>query len=263
MKIEAKKIIAKEILLLFVTLGISILVFIGLNINNSYQKYYSDKIRSEIISQNLLLDSLDKPIKRFNKIRSDIFYHFGNIKGGYLTNGDIDFPSKKIVTINEEIELISVTKWNIYRVNYEKVFIKFDENDPLNILKNNNIDNTIALDKNEFYDTLIKSPILRNFVFVSLKNVYNSNNIKDLKSFENLILFNIELKQKIKEVELIKERIADSNQSIKICVKRSFDIKNIYEVSFNVFILLSVIIFLLRYLYLLLRWCYRILKLNN
>ena len=259
MKIETKKKLAKEILIFLSIITITLLYYLGLNLNNTYQKYNIKKLQNQYETKQLILDSINKPILVYNNDievnRINVFSQFGRLYDGY----EIPIKLPKGFKLNEKIGRIENKgeHWDIDANNFahiEFIIINYDKKNELPIL----------YDYDRFSKMLTDSIKFRNFIYEKLKQNYDDSECNNISEFE--LLIGIKFPKEIKDNKIIADKINTETDILKneitITKNRFVDAENISKFSLYFLYTLIALSFVLRYMYYLLKWCYRILTIK-
>jgi len=257
MKIETKKILAKEILIFLLIITITLLFYLGLNLNNSYQKYNIKKLQNQYETKQLVLDSVKKPILIYNNDievnRINVFSQFGRLYDGYR----IPIKLPKGFKLNEKIGRIEDkdAHWDIDANNFAHIpyiIINYDKKNELPIL----------YDYDRFSKTLTDSFNFRNFIYEKLKQIFDDSECNNISEFE--LLIGIKFPKEIKDIKIIADKINIETEILKneitITKNRILENLNISKFSLNFFYILFVFAFVIRYIFFVFKWSIKTLK---
>jgi hypothetical protein len=273
MNVKAKKIIAKEILILILCIALTIIFWISFNISNYYQTYKYNKANKENLELEL---KLNKPIELLDKkneqFRKKIFNQFCLIEGG-IKNGKYVSPLPNKLIIKENIGEIDSNSKDIFEefggheIFFDRLCImNFNKNEIKNLidalgLPTININNFIT--QSEFYEKLLDNNDYKNEVFVKLKERFADKNCNTIDEFNKLIGINNKFLLKIKEKNEIIDKIKiNTNKKIE-SQKKMISSKEISKNTFNFLLIIFIILFILRYFYFLTKWAIKTLRFNE
>ena len=275
MKIETKKRVAKEILILFICFISSLLILICLYLNNSYQKFNQNRINQKIQTIKLENDSLDKPIyeyySKIYKFKKEVFYQICSIVGGSHYNDPLNIlePIPKLpkgVYNKEEIGEDSISNALFEEFGGKKIYYYYLNNIDENKFKQYNsledhLSDIILINEKQFFDSITKDPNYKIKIFNKLKENFNSSNCNNIEKFDLKIglkkeseINNIFQKKdaNLKELTTLKEDYSNS-------LKYSFTSDEIINITLKSLLFLISIAFLVRYVIITFRWCIKIL----
>jgi hypothetical protein len=262
MKIETKKIIAKEILILFIISAITVLFFCILNLNNTYQRYHNKNLKKEFNSKQIIIDSLNKQIFDFNNkdnYISNIYNQYGrlnNNKNNEQNGLPIRFPKlpkgfkldEKIGEIENDNGFVDV----LGILSFKYILINFDREN----------ETPIIYDLNHFTNDLLNSNKFRKEIYLKLKSYYNDVNCNTLGKFETKI--GIVDSNKINNIQSELKKLFEENEKlqkdISTTVENSLDKEDIFKFSLYFFLALFILFFILRHIFYVGKWSISTLK---
>jgi hypothetical protein len=275
MKIETKKVIAKEILIFFICIITTILIWISLYLNNTYQKYNLNNINTNLISTQSEIDNLNNKISDYNnKIKNykkEIFYQICKIEGGIMSgkyiipNGDKNYEYIGVDSISDYI----FKKFGGNKIYFDYLNTDLNKKQTKWIIANEIglpiFNRNIFIDEKGFFDSLSNSPNYRFEVYNKLKQNYNSSNCKNINEFEFMIGVKkqSEINEIIKSIKDNQSKIISLNNDYKKSVKYSFKSDEINNILIKSIIFLISIAFFIRYGFFIIKWSINILKMNH
>jgi hypothetical protein len=243
MNIITKKIIAKEIVYILLVIVIPFMIWVILNLNNSYQTNVQNNNEKEKRSLNLVKDSLVKIITKYEHKRLRVFDQICIIEGGVMKGEDpLQILLPIFVNINEPIG-----GWD---------FNEFEEFGG-DVLHFKNLSNGITY--NSFYDSLKNNISYNETIFNKLYKSYNDSSCRTINKFNQIIGLK-ELDDLINKRSKILLDISHKENSIKKSIERTLTSLEIKTYTFNTVLFLLIVLFGLRYLYYSAKWSISILS---
>jgi hypothetical protein len=267
MKLKLQKIVAKEILLLFLLIILTTVFWIFIHLNNLFQnnriKEYKNNI--EILSKNSIL---------LKNHKNTIFNQLCKIKGGII---DKVYIPKSILLPNKFIldEKIGDFRYNIfeefggiktkepsfsflYTLNNSDIIFKSEY--PYDINKLNELG---FINETQFYDSIFNSIKYRNEIFKTLKNTYNSSECNNLKKFEKLIGITTINNKQIKDDEQYQKELDTNIKQLENANNLKIEGYNINKTILYFLLVGFSILFLIRYVFYILKWSVNTLKIKH
>jgi len=278
MKIETKKRVAKEILILFICFISSFLILVCLYLNNSYQKFNQNRINQKIQTIKLENDSLDKPIDEYYskiyKFKKEVFYQICSIVGGSYYKDPLNIlePIPKLpkeVYNKEKIGEDSITNSMFKEFGGSKLYYYYLKYDDENNYKQFNsledhLNNIKLIDEKQFFDSIEKYPNYKIEIFNKLKENFNSSNCSTIDKFDFLIGLKkeLEIKDKISKKEVELSNLNKLKNDYSISLKRTISTDEILNITFISFLLFFLFAFVVRYIIITIKWCIKILTIK-
>lgn len=268
MKLQTQKIIAKEFLVLFISIVITLIVFLSLTGYNLYLKSHKNNLLVEIKQKSQLSDSLNRTFRiiteQVSEHKRELFRQYGIVKGGLNFKGMPTAPLPKNTLIKEEKLGYYIPFWGEEIQNdLEKVYKTSDRNDPLRIINRKfvPIEDLIEKDEdfiteNQFSDSLQLNTKFRTNVYNELKEIYDYGNTPTLKSFEEMVGVSIpkNIVKMNNESKMIQTNLNQIGSDLKITKQRIFTNNSISFITKWFFIVSILTLFVLRYTYICLKW---------
>ena len=268
MKLKLQKIVAKEILLLFLLIILTSVFWISIHLNNLFQNNRIKEYKNNI-------EILSKNIKLIKNNKNKIFNQLCEIKGGII---DKVYLPKSILLPNKFIldEKIGDFRYNKFEefggiITKESSFsflytlnnngdIIFKSEYPYDINKLNEIG---FINETQFYDSIFNSIKYRDEIFKTLKNTYNSSECNNLKKFDKLIGITTINNKQIKDDEQYQKELDTNIKQLENSNNFKIEVNNINKTILYFLLVGFSILFLIRYVFYILKWSLNTLKLKQ
>lgn len=249
MRVQIKKIIAREFLILILVCAIAVITFLGTYIYNSFSKYKIDTATKTINDKTYLSDSLSKPFKQKSEFLSKLSAKQNKDPLGILGGCklDIDFDSaadKKYPSKKQDIRILelynAVHDAKLYTKSLDEFKQKYSTIDKIDFLYNTIYQADLyCKSKIEFYKTFF--PELAQKIIDA-----NTITLSDSLNFQKSISLQDEIKIITNDKYEYGKKILSPDEQITFSLK--------------VFFISVIIFFGVRYLYYSIRWSVRTLK---